>query len=294
MEILKPETIQEFSRNSETGVTLNGQFNVFERQAFLNRRLPYNRRDFYKITLMGGKSRLFYSDRVIDINQPALIFSNPLVPYSWEALDSEQTGYFCLFSEDFLKVNDRDITLQESPLFKIGNDSVFFIDENQEHFIEQLFQFMLREFSSEYLHKYELIRNYVNLLLHEALKLQPNGTYYKHKNASTRLANLFIELLNRQFPVDTPQEPLKLRTPAQYAERLSVHVNHLNAVVRETTGKTTTEHISEKMIFETKSLLLHTDWTIAEIAYSLGYEHVTYFNNFFKKQTVQKPSDFRK
>jgi len=79
----------------------------------------------------------------------------------------------------------------------------------------------------------------------------------------------------------------------EYADRLSVHVNHLNKVLKEQTGKTTTDLIRSRMIQEAKILLRQTDWTISEIAYSLGFEEVAHFSNYFKKQTASTPLAFR-
>ncbi|WP_235917492.1 helix-turn-helix domain-containing protein [Hymenobacter busanensis] len=71
-------------------------------------------------------------------------------------------------------------------------------------------------------------------------------------------------------------------------------MNHLNRAVKEATGKPTTVHIAERIIGEAKALLHHTSWSTAEIAYSLGFEYPTYFNNFFKKHTGTTPLAFRK
>jgi AraC-like DNA-binding protein len=100
-------------------------------------------------------------------------------------------------------------------------------------------------------------------------------------------------LLERQFPIDSPTHHFKLKTANDFATRLSVHVNHLNRAVKEVTGKTTTAHISERIITEAKALLRHTDWNISEIGYCLGFEEPTHFNNFFKKQTSLSPTAFR-
>jgi AraC-like DNA-binding protein len=80
-----------------------------------------------------------------------------------------------------------------------------------------------------------------------------------------------------------------LRTAKEYAERLAIHVNHLNKVLKENTGKTTTEIITSRMLQEAKILLKQTDWNVSEIAYSLGFEEVAHFSNFFKKQTSERP-----
>jgi AraC-like DNA-binding protein len=152
---------------------------------------------------------------------------------------------------------------------------------------------MLEEIESDYIYKYDLLRNYVNLIVHEALKLTPADSFFKHGNASSRIATLFMGLLERQFPIASPNYALKLKTATDYASRLSVHVNHLNRAVKETTGKTTSMHIAERVAKEAKALLRYTDWNIADIAYSLGFEYPAYFNNFFKKQTALNPKAFR-
>ncbi|HTI91429.1 MAG TPA: helix-turn-helix transcriptional regulator [Puia sp.] len=255
--------------------------------------LTYNRRDFYKISLTLGISRLYYADKGIEIDRPALVFSNPMIPYAWEPVSEKQKGFFCLFTEEFLRVGDRDPVLPDSPLFKIGGDPVFFIDANQQEYITTIFRNMLREWDTDYVYKFDLLRNHVHLLLHEAMKIQPSASYFKHQNAAERIAFLFLKLLERQFPVDSPQYSLKLKTANDYAVQLSVHVNHLNRAVKEVTGKTTTEHLNERILGEAKSLLKHTNWSINEIAYSLGYEYSTYFNNFFKKHMGVTPTSFR-
>ena len=287
------ETVSDFFGSRFPALKITNQFTVFERKAFARKTMPYNRRDFYKISLALGTGKLHYAEKGILIDKPALIFSNPMIPYAWEAISEEQEGFFCLFTEGFLNAKDRGLALPDSPLFKIGTDPIFFVNDAQQEYITTIFQNMLREFNSDYVYKIDLLRNHVNLLLHEAMKMQPSVNYFEHHNASARIASLFLTLLQRQFPVDSPEYELKLRTAADYAKQLSVHVNHLNRAVKEVTGKTTTEHITGRIITEAKALLRHTDWNINEIAYSLGYEYPTYFNNFFKKQTGVAPSSLR-
>ena len=123
--------------------------------------------------------------------------------------------------------------------------------------------------------------------------MQPSESYAEQKNGATRITSVFLELLERQFPIESTNQALELRSAQDFAKHLSVHVNYLNSAVKEITGKTTTEHIAERVISEAKALLQHTDWNIAEIAYSLGFEYPTYFNNFFKKKTGYIPKSVR-
>ncbi|HZE83400.1 MAG TPA: AraC family transcriptional regulator, partial [Puia sp.] len=145
-----------------------GHFNVYPRGKVCHALTVYHRRDFYKISLIHGGGTLNYADKTIAIGNSALVFSNPAVPYSWEPAPVKQTGYFCLFTEDFISNNSRNESFIESPLFKIGGDPVYFVDEDQVRIISRLFVQMMETIDSDYIYKYDLLRNYVNLIVHEA------------------------------------------------------------------------------------------------------------------------------
>lgn len=268
-------------------------FNVFQIEEDSNVVRNYSRKDFYKICLTTGESLINYADRSFLMKGTILFFANPNVPYSWETISRSYVGYTCLFSEDFYKPSDRTESLQQSPLFKIGGTPIFEITEEKREFLNGIFRNMMAEQSTNYAFKDDLIRNYINLIIHEALKIQPAENFDQVKNAAHRITNVFLELLERQFPIESTSRPLKLRTAQDYATTLNLHVNYLNRAVKETTGKSTTTHISERIANEAKALLLHTDWNVADIGYALGFEYPTYFNNFFKRVTGTKPTSLR-
>ncbi|MES2006024.1 MAG: helix-turn-helix domain-containing protein [Bacteroidota bacterium] len=267
-------------------------FNVFQIESDGAATRVYSRKDFYKICLTTGKSIIHYADKSFDAEGTVLFFGNPHIPYSWETISTSYVGYTCLFSEEFLK-SDRSESLQHSPLFKIGGTPILKITEQQREFLSTLFQKMIEEQQADYVYKDDLIRNYINLIIHEALKLAPSENFDQHRNASSRITSVFLELLERQFPIEDTEKPLQLKKAQDYAKNLNVHANYLNRAVKEITGKPTTVHISERIISEAKALLQHTDWTIADIAYALGFEYPTYFNNFFKKITGTNPKSLR-
>lgn len=268
-------------------------FKVYEIETTVHPLPKYTRRDFYKICMITGKSDINYADRGIVVDGTYLFFGNSHVPYSSELLSPGLSGYACLFTEDFLKSHDRSESLQESPLFKIGGNPVYILTDEQKVFIKGIFERMLAEQDTAYVFKADLIRSYINLMIHEALKLQPPEHFYKHNNASSRIANLFLNHLEKQFPIDSVDHPLKFKSAQDYANALAVHVNHLNRAVKEVTDKPTTAHIAERIIGEAKALLQHTDWSIAQIAYALGFEYPTHFNNYFKRLTGTTPKAFR-
>jgi len=296
------ETLEDFYRTHPAAKSLpqlpdfknreHGHFNVFSRK-YCTKYTSYNRRDFYKISLIIGQGKLFYGNQEIEINRNALIFFNRNVPYSWEAVSENQAGFFCLFTEDFINDGNRSKHATDNPLFRGDNIPVFFIDKDQENEIYDIFQKMSKELESGYIHKYDLMRSYLDLIVHEAMKMQSLVSSSAYMNGSTRITSLFLELLERQFPIDSPEHKLQLKTAKDYAEKLAIHVNHLNRALKEVTGKTTTEHIIERVVLHSKVMLRHSNWSITEVAYCLGFEYAAYFNNIFKKQTGITPKSYR-
>ncbi|NCD68974.1 helix-turn-helix domain-containing protein [Mucilaginibacter agri] len=277
-----------------------GHFNVFDTETLFDeakksgqRIMPYSRRTYYKISWLRGRSRAEYADKVIDIEANALLFATPKIPYHWVPQDTDQTGMFCIFTPDFLSTQKSGVSLEELPLFQPGQLPVFQLTPIEVSEIEYIFRKMERELASDYKYKYDLLRNLVLELIHYGQKLQPLSALGTTQNASQRISSLFVELLERQFPLDQPHQRLNLRSAKDYADRLAVHVNHLNKVLKEATGSTTTAIISNRILQEAKILLKQTQWSVADIGYALGFDDVAHFSNYFKKQTSYTPLAFR-
>ena len=295
----KIETIQEFYQSKHEWMPDNirkeiGHFNVFCLDPYVGKGakpVPYRRRDYYKVMLVNGNGRFHYADKVIDVQNHALVFSNPQIPYSWEERDRIHGGFFCIFNQHFFHQYGN---LNQYALFQPGGTPVFEISEEQTKWVQTQYHRMFEEINSDFIHKYDVLRTLVLELIHFALKMQPSGSHgAQHINASQRISVLFLELLERQFPIDNTHQTLTLHSASDFAALLNVHVNHLNRAVKEITQKTTTQIIAERLLQEAKVLLKHTAWSVSEIAYALGYAEVAHFHNFFKKYVQLSPLKFR-
>lgn len=295
----KVETIQEFYKRKFNWMPDNilseiGHFNVFKLDPYVGtaaKPVPYKKRDFYKIMLSIGSSKVHFADKVIDVKKQALSFSNPQIPYKWEHTEQIRSGFFCIFNQHFFHQFGN---LNQYSIFQPEGTRVFELTDEQVTHVKEIFRRMLEEIDSEYIHKYDVLRNLVFELLHLAMKMQPSEQIDRQSvNASQRISTLFLELLERQFPIDDAHQTISLRSASDFATQLNIHVNHLNRSLKETTGKTTTQIVSERVLQESKILLRHSAWSVSEIAYSLGFSEVTHFDNFFKKHSKVSPSRFR-
>ncbi|ETN96582.1 hypothetical protein P278_00080 [Zhouia amylolytica AD3] len=191
--------------------------------------------------------------------------------------------------------------------YLIGFDSRFYAPKNKKK--KQVFS--VASFTN--LHK-------LNSKVYEGLNLILDCIFYEYLNKFTMYeehikANLdlfFIELFrenenqkistsNNNYNQEVLENLLKLleehiHTSKQvtfYAKRLHLTTFQLNAIIKNSLGKTCSQLINEQIILEAKRNLLATSTQVKEIAYSLGYDDPSYFIRFFKKSTGYPPESFR-
>jgi len=140
-----------------------GHFNVFKTDELIASQkkkpgtMPYNRRAYYKISLISGRNKAEYADKEIIIDKNALLFATPKVPYHYLPLDDNQSGYFCIFTDDFLVHSKSGVILDDLPIFRPGGYPVFQLSDNDAEDIRLIFSKMNKEMSSDYVYKYDLL-----------------------------------------------------------------------------------------------------------------------------------------
>lgn len=298
--MVKIETLEIFYRDKIGRTPENlrrgaGHFDIFKTDYTTGQPLPqpaaYRRRDFYKISLSRGKSEVQFADKTIQIKKQALLFLNPQIPCSGD--QSQVNNSFCIvFNQHFFH---RYGNLYEYPVYQPGGTPVFELTDEQAHQVENIFQRMLEEKASDYVYKYDVLRNLTLELIHFALKTQLSAATQAKPphNAAERIATLFTTLLEQHYAIGDTTQQVSLRSAADFARHMNIHVNHLNRALKAVTGHTTSHLIAARCLSEAKSLLQQSSWSVAEIAYALGFLEPAHFNAFFKKQTGISPQKFR-
>ena len=295
----KLETLTDFYKDklarSPQGLNQDHEhFNVFEHDDCRDTAtVPYARREYFKVALLRGHYIFHYGHKSLEVNGSTLLFFNPDVPYTFEAPTGRPKGYFCIFRADYFNAYYRQ-DVRDLPMFAPSSKPAYLLTPPQDEAVGELFQRMQQELASDYAYKHDLVRNCLVEVIHVALRSEPTETLYQRIDANVRIASVFKELLDRQFPIEPPYQRFSLRSAHDFAQRLNVHINHLNRALKLTTGKTTTELIAQRLASEAKVLLKHTDWSVSEIAFCLGFEDTPHFDHFFKKLAGQSPSGFRK
>lgn len=282
------------NQDSESGDNEVGHFNIFKVEDILmphHKQVTYSRRNFFKMSLVTGHSKIHYADQSVEVQGSALVFTNPMIPYFWERISEVHTGYVCIFTEAFF---NRFGNIKDYPVFQSTDAAIIPLTTTDADKYATLFSEILEELQGNYIYKYDLLRNLLMTIVHSAQKMQPaTGSIYGASNSAERLTGLFAELLERQFPIEMSNQAIILSSPSAFAAQLNIHVNHLNKALKEITGQTTSQLINNRLLQEAKILLKSTNWTISEIAWSLGFEEANHFSSFFKSRAKITPNKFR-
>ena len=78
-----------------------------------------------------------------------------------------------------------------------------------------------------------------------------------------------------------------------YADKMCVTPKYLSKIVKETSGRSVPDWLSELLILDAKNMLRHTDMTIKEISAWLYFPSQSFFFRFFKNHTGQTPTQYR-
>ena len=74
---------------------------------------------------------------------------------------------------------------------------------------------------------------------------------------------------------------------------MSMSLADFESKLKRITNKTPKEYISEYRIDKAKQMLAHTDASIADISFELGFANAAQFNRLFQEATEMTPSQYR-
>lgn len=197
-------------------------------------------------------------------------------------LKAGSTGYLVEFKNDFYPPHNK-VSIQL--LRKASSVNLYQPDANRFKKLLSILASIFLEYTEKQEGYQEVIKANLGILFIELIR-QNSKSFSTNVNSYTqdRLEE-FLELLETQISTH--------KQVSHYADMLHLSSYQLNAITKVTLGKTCSELINEYIILESKRYLLATSNQVNQIAWQLGYEDVSYFIRFFKKQTGYSPEAFR-
>lgn len=226
------------------------------------------------------------------VDHPVLVLLPPQVPYAFEILSdsSDDFSWLCLFNESFLVGYDWvEQTYIKSLFDSSSKECIYSLDNRALNGIQEIANMIKKEV---FFDRIDVLRLYLYLLLRQMVENRTQHIF-SYQTAANNIVKKFFSLLDCQFPVDPLKKKLELRYAADFANRLSIHVNYLNRVIKSVTGSTTSDIINERIVQESVWLLKFSQYTVSEIAWGMGFEEISSFSKYIKKHTGISPTELR-
>ena len=252
--------------------------------------------EFYIVSLkrnLTGKVKYNYGQQQYDFDEGILFFISPGQIFSFAADDHFKTsGWMLLIHPDFLWNTSLAKSIKQYEYFDYTVNEALFVSEKEEMTIVKIIQNIEQEYHSN-IDKFShaIIISQLESLLNYSERFYQRQFITRrkiHHQTLDRLENLLAiyfdseELVKKGLP-----------TVQYVAGSLNLSPNYLSGLLKTLTGRSTQQHIQDKLIEKAKEKLSTTDLSVSEIAYELGFDYPQSFGKLFKAKTSLSPLEFR-
>lgn len=249
--------------------------------------------NFYIISLKKMKSgSITYGRTRYDSNGGSLYFMKPQQLVEMKDVELEEGGFSIYIREDYLYNHPLHNDIKQYHFFDYDINEALHLSPTEEKAIWDLFE----KIETEYRNNQDEYTRQI-ILAHVDAILKYSQRYYKRQflnraELSGNMVTRFNRLLN-EYMSSGEMEKNGIPNVKCAADKMHVSPRYLSDLLKMETGKTAQELIHLFLVGEAKNILTGTDKTVAEIAYSLGFENMPYFSRLFKKQTGKTPVQYR-
>lgn len=234
-----------------------------------------------------GRGRHKIDDEILEIQADTFyLISHGQVHLFIEGVDLE--GYILRFSDDFLPddVNTSGWDYRMTLFSHFTFHQMLTPHADDINNFQQLMDTMWTEVQRDEFGKMHILRHALSMLLiwlERSRRKLPEGT--TQHDTHLGIFQNFITLL---------EENLRIRHDVRfYAEQVHLTPRQLSTLAKRCTGQTAKQLILARVILESKRLLTHSNASVKEISYALGFKDPSYFSKVFKNVTGMSPNQFK-
>jgi AraC-like DNA-binding protein len=246
-----------------------------------------HRHTFYEILYVTeGRGTHVIDFAPYPVRPNTLYFISPGQVHFWQ-VDTPVEGPALLFTEEFLLFPSAGLSVMDelSFFYDVTKSPQLRLKKKQAEHFNRFIQNIEDEYHSNQFGRTSLLRAYLNVLLIQIQRIYDEASTKSDLAEHSRLVRHFKQLVARDLS--------RQRSIQIYADRLGVSASRLYDTVRAVSGQTPGQIIRGEIALEAKRLLAHSDLTVAETGYTLGFEDPSYFGRFLRRETGMSPRTFR-
>ncbi|MFL9844821.1 helix-turn-helix domain-containing protein [Flavobacterium rhizosphaerae] len=252
--------------------------------------------DFYSITLKSDfTAKIKYGLRDCDFDDGTMFFMAPGQVFSVDTeknVKTRKSGWILLIHPDFLHGTTLAKEIKRYEYFDYSVFEALFLSEKEKLAITGIMHAIHHEAAQNIdAFSQNIIISHIELLLSYAERFY-HRQFITRKTINHQILDQLEIVLNGYFN-DEKLIDKGLPTVQYVADSLNLTPNYLSGVLKSLTGRSTQQHLHDRLIEKAKEQLAGTTLSVSQIAYSLGFEHPQSFTKLFKAKTNFSPLAFR-
>ena len=252
--------------------------------------------DFYALifkTYNGNNVK--YGRKIVDFQDGSLICMAPnqVLEMDDETEASENMeGWGLFFHPDLIRGTSLHEKMKEYNFFSYEvSESLHLSEKEKKVLYDCIMKIQAELLENIDIHSQSILVSGIEMLLNYCTRFY-GRQFITRKNSNHFLVIQVENILADYFKGNNIAEK-GLPTVKSLAEQVHLSPGYLSDLLKKETGKNAQDHIHFHLIEEAKNILLHTNKSVGEIAYSLGFDYPQYFNKLFKQKTGKTPVEFR-
>ena len=242
-----------------------------------------SRKEFFEIVWLKNE------DALHTIKDPAFSVKGDWIylipPYRVHQLNKAgKNGELISFKRAVLEGEDKEFLLDLFKIFNVqGEFSCLRLDEEAIVSLGGIYTLMEAEYKNSN-NSFVMVKALLKVFLLKLMQVKEHE--FTGQDSHQKRVYEFLMLLESNYQEE--------RNTDFYAGKLGISSKRLNQILKEKLDKTGMQIIHDRIILEAKRKIIHSENTLKEISYDLGFSDRPYFSRFFKKQTGQTPEEFQK
>lgn len=246
--------------------------------------IPHRKNHYLLVFIRRAGSRQWIDMTPYRLNDNTIYFTGPdqvIVKEEFRQLWS--TGI--AFTKEFLSLQE-NASLSRLPIIQNPrNGHELHLSEADVVFVEDILAKINAEYHQPSDWQQRMLAAYLTVLLTYLSRLYTEQFESKPVSTDKRLLQKYQATIDEHYR--------QLHQVSEYAALLNVSAGYLSERVKAQSGKPAITHIHERLVLEARRLLFHTQQSLKEIAFDLGFSDASYFNRFFKRETDLTPAEYR-
>lgn len=248
----------------------------------------------YSISLKDGKCGMLYGRNHYDFRDGVMVFTAPnqIIAATEEVIEHEQTGWMLIFHPDLIRSTSLAQKMDDYTFFSYDVHEALHLSDEEKSTITDLVHKIEHECQQRIdKHTQSVLVSSIELLLNYSSRFYERQ-FFTRTTQNKDVVSDIERYMKAYFNSETLEEK-GLPSVQYFADKVHLSSNYLGDLIKKETGKSIKDHINGMVVEKAKTLLLNSNHSVSEIAYSLGFNYPHYFSRMFKSKTGKTPQQYR-